>query len=69
MTKRKYIFRVQAYSNFKLPFPDDMLRYDECEIELKYDDGSITLVGSRKPTVDRWESFGWTVLDCKRKQK
>lgn len=58
------------------PFPFDMLRYDtawparEAETPLFAPFGKavaptrkISLVGLRAPTVARWHSFGWNVLD------
>jgi hypothetical protein len=58
-------------------FPVDMLRYDDCafasdgdrdaaEVEV---DGDVEIVvdmvienaGGRKPSVARWQSFGWSV--------
>lgn len=58
----------------RLPFPLDMLRYDmawpvrpddvaSIQASLARDGGSQTvrLNSTRRPTVGRWESFGWTV--------
>lgn len=58
-------------------FPIDMLRYDSCwparegsdsfEIEASFRPRSgtgkrkVRLVGTREPTIGRWESFGWKV--------
>jgi hypothetical protein len=57
-------------------FPWDMLRYDECwpaneteSYKLNPDDRImyravrvVELRSMRRPTVARWESFGWKVL-------
>lgn len=66
-------FRVTG----KTPFPADMLRYDACwpsggldvdnlclAIQKTYTTDqifTIKLVSFSKPTVGRWESFGWEV--------
>lgn len=58
-------------------FPIDMLRYDSAYPDSELDAGEILatfearsrrradrgirLVGLRRPTVARWESFGWSV--------
>ena len=57
-------------------FPIDMLRYDNCRPRSEADSATIsasyfpraskrtffvTLVGSRRPTEGRWESFGWKI--------
>lgn len=57
-------------------FPVDMLRYDECwpatsddatelACNLSGDDPlatwTIELMSAKKPTVNRWKSFGWIV--------
>jgi hypothetical protein len=59
-------------------FPIDMLRYDQCwpkresedamgiERSFRNDPGilrQVTLRGLHPPTVGRWESFGWKIID------
>jgi hypothetical protein len=60
-------------------FPFDMLRHDRCwpgsESEVpKLNDfhagdyvspRRVGLVGNNKPNAERWESFGWTVLEAR----
>ena len=57
------------------PFPKDMLRYDHCypscidavnEIEASEYPGEIRRVklrGELAPTLGRWKSFGWTIIE------
>lgn len=56
-------------------FPEDMLRYDEARFASKFereiaDEGHaqrrVKIEGARKPMIDRWQSFGWTVTDIYR---
>jgi hypothetical protein len=49
-------------------FPTDMLRHDDAHIATGLQDAmhlrgrrSVLIEGYRRPTVARWESFGWTV--------
>jgi hypothetical protein len=50
-------------------FPDDMLRYDEAQIqdaEHVGGNGPLSvqryyIAGKRTPTTERWNSFGWPV--------
>lgn len=55
-------------------FPIDMLRYDVCTPYSGTDSGhiqhwsagperEIKLRGPRAPTIGRWESFGWRVVE------
>ena len=56
-------------------FPIDMLRYDRAFPCIERDSGQITARGKRRvallkvdpnrtgPTVARWGSFGWRVID------
>lgn len=61
----RYIYRVEGH----LSFPFDMLRYDSCwpvrgtDVEnLQGREKRLVLLRSNKrPTVDRWASFGWYV--------
>jgi hypothetical protein len=67
-----YTYRVRGRGDFPL----DMLRYDECRgcgqadrraIEqcadvAKLPERTITLIGARRPTIERWQSFGWAVV-------
>jgi hypothetical protein len=57
-------------------FPYDMLRYDRCwpakESEapklngrMKVND-RIEMTGYSEPTVGRWQSFGWTVINVRK---
>ena len=66
--KYKYLFRVEGTGTF----PFDMLRYDACwpargtdVINLAWASSwspvILLLQSHRKPTADRWASFGWTV--------
>ena len=69
-----FVFTVEGRG----PFPLDMLRYDCCwprtgndvslvsnSVIVRGIEGRrIALVSTRKPTLDRWTSFGWNVLDC-----
>jgi hypothetical protein len=58
-------------------FPIDMLRYDQAEIASDHDANvaamhetgmrSVFVRGACKPTVERWESFGWHVVKMPRK--
>ena len=53
-------------------FPLDMLRYDACfpdspdsvfHLTLNHKEPKqIDLIGNRRPTKDRWASFGWNVV-------
>ena len=59
-------------------FPFDMLRYDRCTPKTEADSSrieqtthrsklgpqEITMLGTKEPTVARWESFGWRVKDA-----
>lgn len=59
-------------------FPIDMLRYDHCFPDSQTDATTISsslnnrstnkrhvrVVMEREPTRARWESFGWTVVNC-----
>ena len=67
-----YRYEVQGVG----PFPLDMLRYDSAwPANQGSVDGMvtarghaegrriITLASYHRPTVDRWSSFGWTVLN------
>lgn len=58
-------------------FPFDMLRYDRCwpthESEAgKLADhygtvrGTFQITGYSEPTVGRWQSFGWTVINVRK---
>lgn len=55
-------------------FAVDMLRYDQCwpateSDSSRLDDGprpsretrTVVMRGMRRPTIDRWKSFGWAV--------
>jgi len=66
----KYGFTVSGIT----AFPLDMLRYDCCypltQSDTNYISDSwtmpgkqhtVALVSDRKPTIARWESFGWSV--------
>lgn len=73
---RKFAFTVRGSGRF----PFDMLRYDGCYPETGMDVTSMTsedrevfgrsqernvrLRSDREPTVDRWTSFGWQVVNC-----
>lgn len=50
-------------------FPMDMLRYDEARpfhgLSEREETRVVTVIGRRRPTNARWESFGWRVLDTK----
>lgn len=51
------------------PFPFDMLRYDQAWPEntldahrmAAMDRRTLLMQSDRRPTVERWASFGWTV--------
>ncbi len=55
------------------PFPLDMLRYDCCwpisvtilaaslNPENRKEEFSVEMRSNKSPTVDRWNSFGWSV--------
>jgi hypothetical protein len=58
--------------NYQFPF--DMLRYDQCWPHTSQDSKGIhsgdpyiarrvILTGTKLPTVARWESFGWKVVN------
>jgi hypothetical protein len=65
------------------PFPLDMLRYDRCWPKSQDDVSSmmansrhtiggqskVTMVGLRRPTIDRWSSFGWKLVSVPRKSE
>lgn len=69
----RYKFSVRG----SVALPIDMLRYDQCwpatEVDAKRaaasirfeTEGSVTieLRGPRRPTLARWESFGWRVIE------
>jgi hypothetical protein len=69
MSKR-YVFTVEGRR-----FPLDMLRHDRCYPKTSYDSGliedsvrygskkKIVLAGDREPTVGRWESFQYDVVE------
>ncbi len=46
-------------------FPTDMLRYDSARIlsHTGMAGEKYLIEGERPPTIGRWESFGWAVLD------
>lgn len=60
-----------------VPFPLDMLRYDGCWPARSVDTTAIAdslaqvataeqvvrLEGIKRPTIDRWRSFGWAVKE------
>lgn len=58
--KRHFVVRTRG--NF--PFPDDMLRYDECTIVSTGTRGRTVIVETEKHalTAARWDSFGWEVV-------
>ncbi|MCY4506533.1 MAG: hypothetical protein OXG35_06185 [Acidobacteria bacterium] len=63
-------------------FPSDMLRYDRCHPRTHDDVSAMMTTGTRtvnlrryyqpggrdEPTRERWESFGWRVLEGSIKQ-
>lgn len=59
------MYRYEVTTSLRnVGFPDDMLRYDQCEITGSMDiDGRKTYVilGKVKPTIGRWNSFLYTV--------
>lgn len=73
MTKGRFVtYQVEGGGTF----PFDMLRYDTAwpskEIETPLlapyrvtlgTRRTISITGLRKPTVERWASFGWKVVD------
>ncbi len=78
MKTKTYEYRVQG----SLHFPLDMLRYDNAEPATSCDAATIESInngdiplghstqvlirGTRIPTIDRWRSFGWTVIDARK---
>jgi hypothetical protein len=65
-SRRYYVVMVEGSGQF----PIDMLRYDRATPHQQSDASAIMEDGKRrlevrmddKPTVGRWESFGWRVL-------
>lgn len=71
MKKRYYTYVVEGSGYF----PIDMLRYDYAAPYQSEDsywtcksgngNRSVMLISEHRPTVARWESFGWTVDSIK----
>lgn len=71
MTRRS--FRV--YPVIDSPFPFDMLRYDSCWPKSQNDVARLSAIDGvqrsveletderNAPTIERWESFSWRVVD------
>jgi hypothetical protein len=76
--RKLYAYTVKARMRFSA-FPLDMLRYDRAwpdgpddvlvigaPIENRPEsDITVRLVGVSEPTIGRWESFGWRVIELK----
>jgi hypothetical protein len=66
MKKRRYFVTGNG------SFPDDMLRYDRAELLTVITDRDrkfYLLEGEGPPTVGRWNSFMWSVIDTREKRK
>lgn len=66
----RYIHYARVRPVRNLPFPDDMLRYDNCVIVEETSDGFIVaratvLKTNCSFTVARWVSFGWDLEHLK----
>lgn len=70
---KRYTFTFKGHG----PFPLDMLRYDSCwpkagsdvkQIEWSLDwteqrkERFVTLEADNEPTIERWKSFGWRLV-------
>jgi hypothetical protein len=68
--RKFYLFTVQGVGRFPL----DMLRHARCWPQGEADvcaagtDGlrKVTLVSPYKPRSERWRSFGWSLVECRR---